>query len=192
MTTPYDDALAAVARLDQQVQQWGDTRAALTHALETLEANAGHAALAGEPTAKLADQLSRLQAEIRIADQALAALAEQQHQADIAARLARIVESRQQALAAFQEAAAVRAQVQPQLDAIEAIEGVRFSHPNPRSARLERQAHRMLEGAEHQLFQLPAEVRRQVEAQRALQPTDLDRALHAVQYTNAVDVEQAS
>ncbi len=127
MTTPYEDALAEIERLHQQVQQWGDKRAALVRSLAELEDNAGRAALAGESTATLADEMSRLQSEIRIVEQALVALEAQQQQADIAARLARIVESRQQALAAFQEAAAVRAQVQPQLDAIEAIEGVRFS-----------------------------------------------------------------
>ena len=189
MTTLYEAALADVERLQEHRQQWIAKRAALAQSLAELEQNAGHAALAGESTGKLADQLARLHAEIRIVDQALVALANQQEQADIAARLARIVESRQQALAAFQEAAAVRAQVQPQLDAIEAIEGVRFSHPNPRSARLAQAGHRWLEGAEHQAFQLPAEVRRQVEAQRELQPTDLDRALFAIEHPGAVQEE---
>ena len=186
MTITYEDALAEIERLQQQVQQWGAKRAALTQALETLEANAGHAALAGEPTAKLADQLSRLEAEIRIANQALVALAEQQAQADVAARLARIIESRQQALTCFQEAAAVRAQAEPHLAALEAIEGGRFAHPTPRSARLEMAGQRWLEGAEQQAFQLPADVRRQLEVQRELNPTDLDRALFAIEHPGAV------
>jgi multidrug efflux pump subunit AcrA (membrane-fusion protein) len=130
--------------------------------------------------------MSRRQSQIRIAAQALVALEAQQQQADVAAQLARIVETRQQALERFQEAAALRAQVQPHLDAIEAIEGVRYYHHNPRSARLEQQADRELVHAEYLAFRLPADVRRDLEVQRETQPTEVDRALFAFQYPAAV------
>ncbi len=182
----YEEALAEVERLQQQQQEWIAKRAALEQSLAELEGNAGQAALAGESTATLADEMSRLQSQIRIAAQALVALEAQQQQADVAAQLARIVETRQQALERFQEAAALRAQVQPHLDAIEAIEGVRYYHHNPRSARLEQQADRELVHAEYLAFRLPADVRRDLEVQRETQPTEVDRALFAFQYPAAV------
>ena len=190
-TTPYDDALAAVERLQEHQQQWTDKRAVLVQALTELEANAGQAALAGESTATLADQLSRLQSEIRIAEQALAALAGQQQQADQAVQLARIVDERQRALERFQAAAALREQAEPHLQALEEVEGVRFSHPHPRSARLEQEGYRWLYHAEEQAFRLPADVRRQLEVQRETQPTELDRALFAMEHPEAVQEEQA-
>ena len=186
----YEAAQAEVGRLQAQHQHWIDKRAALVTSLETLEAGAGQAALAGEPTNMLADQMSRLESEIRIVDQALVALTEHQQQAHVAALLARIVHERQQALDLLHQAAALRGQVQPHLNAIEALEGVRYYHHQPRTVRLEEEADRWLRQAERQVFALPDDVRRRLEAQRELNPTDLDRALFAIEYPGVVEEEQ--
>ena len=191
MDLTLEAAEAETARLQESQQQWTDKRAVLVQALTELEANAGQAALAGESTATLADQISRLHSEIRIAEQAIAALAGQQQQAEQAVQLARIVDERKRALERFQAAAALRDQAEPHLRALEDVEGVRFSHPHPRSARIEQEGYRWLYHANEQAFRLPVDVRRQLEVQRETQPTELDRALAAIEHPSAVEEEQA-
>ena len=176
-----------VTRLTTQQQSWTEKRAQLVRTIAEVKANAGVSALAGTSTAKMADQLSRLHAELQIADQALGILEQQQGAAQNTARLARIRETQQQEIELYRQAAELDEQIKPHLDAIEALTGNRYYHQNSRSLNLYIQANACLHQAEYLEDRLSDDLRQALAAQRELAPTELDRAIYAIRYPNRVD-----
>jgi hypothetical protein len=122
--------------------------------------------------------LRRLAAALPELDRRIAAAQVDQH-------VARVHDQRRQALAVFQHAAELRAQVAPLLDQIEALEGVLFYNAGCRSNQVERQANNLLLHAEELEFKLPADVRAAIEAERETSPNEVDQALHRIQYPQA-------
>ncbi len=180
-------ALDEVTRLTTEQQSWTEKRTQLVRTIADVKANAGVSALAGTSTAKMADQLSRLHAEVEITDQALATLASQMEHAKAAVTLARIDDTRRRVVELSHEAQAAVAAAKPHLDALEVLEGVRYFHPHSKVARLELDLNRQMLFAEHLEHRLPDEVRAQLHAQRDMAPTELDRAVEAILYPNRVD-----
>ena len=176
-----------VTRLTTQQQSWTEKRAQLVRTITEVKANAGASALAGMSTSKMADQVSRLHAEVEITDQALATLASQMEHAKAAVTLARIDDTRRRVVELSHEAQAAVAAAKPHLDALEVLEGVRYFHPRSKVARLELELNRQVLFAEHLEHRLPDEVRAQLHAQRDMAPTELDRAVEAILYPNRVD-----
>jgi len=176
-----------VTRLTTQQQSWTEKRAQLVRTITEVKANAGASALAGMSTSKMADQVSRLHAEVEITDQALATLASQMEHAKAAVTLARIDDTRRRVVELSHEAQAAVAAAKPHLDALEVLEGVRYFHPRSKVAGLELDLNRQMLFAEYLEDRLPDEVRAQLHAQRDMAPTELDRAVEAILYPNRVD-----
>ncbi len=61
-------ALDEVTRLTTEQQSWTEKRTQLVRTIADVKANAGASALAGMSTSKMADQVSRLHAEVEITD----------------------------------------------------------------------------------------------------------------------------
>ena len=176
-----------VTRLTTQQQSWTEKRAQLVRTIAEVKANAGVSALAGMSTSKMADQVSRLHAEVEITDQALATLASQMEHAKAAVTLARIDDTRRWVVELSHEAQAAVAAAKPHLDALEVLEGVRYFHPRSKVAGLELDLNRQMLFAEYLEDRLPDEVRAQLHAQRDMAPTELDRAVESILYPNRVD-----
>jgi hypothetical protein len=149
MTLTLDAAEAEAERLAAQHTEWTEKRAQLVSTLERMEADAGRVALAGTSTTKIAGDITRTQAEIRIADQALAEVERQQQGAGRVLKQARIDDLYQRAAAKRAEAAAIVEQARPHLEALEAIEGVRLVLERGRSVNLEMEAYRLERNAEY-------------------------------------------
>ncbi len=181
MVTPmtYEAAQAEGERLHAQHAAWRDKRAQLVRAQADLRASAGQAALAGTSTAKLADQSTRLDAEIRIADEVLAQLVAQQATATVAAQLARIADLRQQVVDTLAQRAPLAAQIQPHLDALEQITGLRYGHVHAPIAQLEDTAWRTLRNADYLEDRLDEATIQQVQAAREMHPSAVDQAIQA-------------
>jgi len=178
-----------VTRLTTQQQSWTEKRAQLVRTIADVKANAGASALAGTSTSKMADQVSRLHAEVEITDQALATLASQMEHAKAAVTLARIDDTRRRVVELSHEAQAAVAAAKPHLDALEVLEGVRYAHPRSKVAGLELDLNRQVLFAEHLEHRLPDAVRAEVMLQRETVPSELDRAIYAIQYPHAVQEE---
>ena len=155
MELTHDAALAEVTRLLEQQREWTRKRDQLGTDLAMLQAHAGEQALAGDSTAEIADRITRMQTEAQIADRALQALDTKIGEAKRVTRIARIADERARAAQMREQAAAIRAEVEPLLLELERIEGVRpeFGR-NARSVQLEFAADRWENGADYQQFQL--------------------------------------
>lgn len=144
----YEAALARVADVEAQQQHWTERRELVRAELETLQAQAGAAALAGTSTSTLATRISRLQTQQQIVERAIAALGAQHQAAHQVAQQARIAELRQEVAAKQAAAAAVLREAAPHLDALERIEGVRPYFERSRSLALEQEADRIARSIE--------------------------------------------
>ena len=133
-----------VTRLQVEAESWAQKRAQLARTIAEVKANAGASALAGMSTSKMADQVSRLHADVEITDQALATLASQMEHAKAAAILARIDDTRRRVVELSHEAQAAVAAAKPHLDALEVLEGVRYFHPRSKVAGLELDLNRQM------------------------------------------------
>jgi hypothetical protein len=181
----HDDVQTRPAALQEKRASWVQKQQQLANAREAMQRNAGAAALEGTPTAKIADQLSRITSEIEIAGQALAVVDGQIAAAELDARVARIGDLRAQIAMKLEEAAALEAAIKPHLDAIEQITGLRYVHPHSKSDRLQEEAQRFISQATYLEGLLSPEAYAQLQAQRDTTPTDIDQAIHRFQYPHA-------
>jgi len=116
MTTTIDKptlpaAQTALERITAQQGEWTAKRERLAGQLVRAEGGAATAALSGTNTTKLATDIARNSAEIRIADGALALLATQHEAATYAVRLAEQADRRERYAALQVEEAALWARV---------------------------------------------------------------------------------
>ena len=187
MTTSHEQAEAHVEELTTKRESWAQKQAQLVSARADLQRNAGAAALEGTPTAKIADQLSRITSEIDIAGQALAAIDAQIAAAEIETRVARILDQRAKVAAMLQEAYASEEAIKPHLDAIEKLTGLRYGHMQSRAVSLIQNATRYFHHCGDLEYKLPEDVRSRLLAEREVNPTDADRVIHRWQYPHAVE-----
>ncbi len=136
----YEAAQAETARLAEEQGRWTEKRAQLAADLDALQARAGADALAGTSTTTIAERIRGMETEVQIADRALQAIDLQQHEAGQVAQRARIAELRAQAAAKREQAAAISAEAEPHLAALERIEGTRPYFEQSRSLALHREA----------------------------------------------------
>lgn len=182
MTTSYEQAEAHVAELTAKRESWAQKQTQLVNARADLQRSAGAAALEGTPTAKIADQMTRLGAEIDIATSALATLDTQIAAAKLEASLARILDQRVKVVTVLQEGAEKEAAIAPLLDQIEALTGLRYYHVHTPGMVAGLEAMRLLGYTERAEDRLPDDVRARLEVQRDTAPTDVDRAIFAFQH----------
>ena len=154
MELTHDAAQAEVTRLLEQQREWTRKRQQLETDLAMLQALAGEQALAGDSTAEIADQITRLQTEAQIADRALQALDTKIDEAKRVTRHARIADNRTQAAQLREQAAAIRAEAEPHMAALERIEGVRPEFGRCTSQLLEEEADRFDMSVSYLEFQL--------------------------------------
>jgi hypothetical protein len=185
MSTSYEQAEAHVEELTAKRESWALKQTQLVNARTDLQRSAGAAALQGTPTAKIADQMTRLGAEIDIATSVLSTLETQIAAAQVEVHLARIADERTKVVAEFEQAAAVVAKAKPHIDALEQIEGVRYSSPGSRSIGLHMRAYERLRKIDFLEGRLPDDVRAALLAQRDTTPTDVDQKIYAFEYPHA-------
>ncbi len=154
MELTHDAAQAEVDRLHEQHNEWTHRRAALAAELEATRYAAGADALAGKSTAEIAERITRLQTETQIADRALQVLDTKLDEAKRLTRHARIADDRARAVQLREEAAAIRAEAEPHLAALERIESVRPNLGRSRSQQLEDHAYRLELNAEELEFRM--------------------------------------
>ena len=154
MELTHDAAQAEVTRLLAQQREWTRKREQLETDLALVQAHAGEQALAGVDTGDIADRIARLQTEAQIADRALQALDTKIDEAKRVTRHARIADERQHAAQLREQAAAIRAEAEPHMAALERIEGVRPEFGRCTSQLLEEEADRYEIGAEHLEFRM--------------------------------------
>jgi hypothetical protein len=188
MTTSSEQAEAHVEELTTKRESWVQKQAQFVSARADLQRNAGAAALEGTPTAKIADQLSRITSEIDIAGQALAALDQQIAAAEVETRVARINDTRAQAVAAIEKHTHIFEAAQPHIDALYDLTGIRYGPV----MNYIHDVQRYLSSADYLEYRLPADVRARLQAQRETAPTDVDRAIYKFQYPFHVMEEVAA
>lgn len=175
----YDEAQAETARLEAQHTSLQQQQAQLTAALAQGQADAADALLDGKNGMRATvAHVTRLEQERTITDMAMTTLVGRIEASKQQEELARIADQRQQAVTLFQQAAAVRAEIQPHLDAIKAIEGYAPAPEHGRSHNFVNDALRLIRGAEYLEDRLPQAARDALFAQRAHAPTDVDKAVY--------------